>query len=343
MVYRVAVAGASGYAGGELIRLICAHPELELATLAAGARAGVPVSQVHPGLTGVFEGVFGPTDPATLADCDVAIIALPHGESAALVAELPEDLPIVDLGADFRLREAADWGRYYGGSHAGTWPYGLPELPEQRSELANARRIANPGCYATAVALALTPLLAADLIDAEDVVVVAASGTSGAGRKLTESLLASQVMGAMSPYKAGGDHQHIPEMEQSLSRAAARRVTMSFTPLLAPMSRGILATCTARAGEGVTQHLLRDALHGAYDREPFIQILPAGQLPTTAATLGANSVHIQVLLDSHCGRVVVLSALDNLVKGAAGQALQNVNILLGLPEALGLSAVGVVP
>lgn len=344
MAFRVSIAGASGYAGGELIRLVLGHAELRLAALAAGAKAGQSVAATHPGLAGVVTGTFAPTDPDVLADADLVLLALPHGESAAVVAELPEDLPVVDLGADFRLRDQDKWRHYYGGTpHAGTWPYGLPELPDQRPLLRGATRIANPGCYATAVALALAPLLAAELVESNDIVVVAASGTSGAGRKATEALSATQVMGSISAYKAGGAHQHIPEMEQSLTAASGRQVELGFTPLLAPMPRGILATCTARAVPRISEELARDAMHGAYDREQFVHVLPAGQLPTTASTVGGNSAHIQVLLDSHTQRVVVLCALDNLVKGAAGQALQNANILLGMPEGLGLPVAGIAP
>lgn len=344
MTFTVSVAGASGYAGGELLRLALAHPELELGPLAAGNRAGQSVTSTHPQLVQLTGRTFVPTDADTLAQADLLLLALPHGESAALVAALPDTLPIVDLGADFRLDDASAWQHYYGTtSHGGTWPYGLPELPGQRARLADARRIANPGCYATAVALALAPLLAAGLVEPADIVVVAASGTSGAGRKATEALSASEVMGAMSPYKIGGTHQHTPEMEQALTVAAGEPVTMLFTPTLAPMSRGILATCTARTVAGADEGTLRDALHGAYDAEPFVHVLPAGRLPSTAATLGSNSVHLQVVADPRSGRTTVVAAEDNLVKGAAGQALQNANRILGLPEPLGLPVNGVAP
>jgi N-acetyl-gamma-glutamyl-phosphate reductase len=339
----VAVAGASGYAGGELLRLVLGHPRLWLGPVAAGAHAGAPVTSVHPQLTPLAGTTFTATDPQTLAQADLVFLALPHGQSAALVAELPADLPVIDLGADFRLGDAADWSTYYGGGHAGTWPYGLPELPGARATLAGARRIANPGCYATAVAVALAPLLKAGLVEPHDVVVVAASGTSGAGRAAKPHLLASEVMGAMSPYKAGGTHQHIPEMEQSLAAAAGTEVTLSFTPTLAPMSRGILATSTARLAEGVTSGDLAAALHASYDEEPFVRVLADGSWPVTAATAGGNAVHLQVAADHHSGRAIVVSALDNLVKGAAGQAVQNANLALGFEETSGLSALGIAP
>ncbi|MDP9417361.1 MAG: N-acetyl-gamma-glutamyl-phosphate reductase, partial [Actinomycetota bacterium] len=256
---------------------------------------------------------------------------------------LPDATLVVDLGADHRLVDPAAWQRWYGGTHAGSWTYGLPELPGGREQIRGSRRIANPGCYPTAVALALAPLLAAGLVEPADVVVVAASGTSGAGRKAATNLLGSEVMGSLSSYKAGGTHQHTPEMEQSLSRAAGVPVTLSFTPVLAPMPRGILATCTAKLAPRATTASLREALAAAYDPEPFVQLLDEGEWPRTAATLGSNSVHLQVAADERAGRAVVSASIDNLGKGAAGQALQNVNLALGLPETAGLPIAGVAP
>jgi N-acetyl-gamma-glutamyl-phosphate reductase len=338
----VAVAGASGYAGGELLRLVLGHPGLGLGPVAAGTAAGRPVTALHPQLAQLGGQVFAATEPGPLAEADLLFLALPHGESAALVAQLPAELPVVDLGADFRLASAVAWSTYYSGEHAGTWPYGLPELPGARAALAGATRVANPGCYATAISVALAPLLGAGMVEPSDVVVVAASGTSGAGRSVQPHLLASEVMGSMSPYKVGGTHQHTPEVEQALTAAAGTDVTLSFTPMLAPMPRGILATCTARLA-GTTEAQLRDALHTAYDGEPFVHVLPAGTWPATAATAGSNSVHLQVAADSHSGRAVVVAALDNLVKGAAGQAVQNANLVLGLDETAGLPVNGTAP
>jgi N-acetyl-gamma-glutamyl-phosphate reductase len=339
----VAVAGASGYAGGELLRLVLGHPGLRLGPIAAGTQAGQPVTTVHPQLPVLAGATFAATEPDVLAEADLVFLALPHGQSAALVAQLPEGLPVIDLGADFRLADAADWSAYYPGEHAGSWPYGLPELPGARDRLRGATRVANPGCYATAVSLALAPLLAAGLVSPYDVVVVAASGTSGAGRTPSAALLASEVMGSLSTYKAGGVHQHTPEMEQALTAAAGRDVTLSFTPTLAPMPRGILATSTARLADGVTTGDLQAVLHAAYDDEPFVHVLPDGSWPATASTAGSNAVHLQVAADQHSGRAVVVSALDNLVKGAAGQAVQNANLVLGLDETTGLSALGTAP
>jgi len=338
-----AVAGASGYAGGELLRLLAVHPEIEPTVLAAGGRAGEPLGSIHPNLTRYADRVLVKTSAESLATADIVFLALPHGESASLAAQLPAGLPIIDLGADFRLTDASAWERFYGGPHAGTWTYGLPELAGQRDQVAEASRVANPGCYPTSVALALAPVLAAGMADTNDVVVVAASGTSGAGRKPSDALLATQVMGSMSAYKVGGNHQHTPEMEQSLSLAAGAPVTLSFTPVLAPMPRGILATCTARLRAGTTQFEVREALLDAYANEPFVHVLPEGQWPQTSSVSGSNAAHLQCAVDEHAGRVVVVSAIDNLGKGAAGQALQNANIVLGLPETMGLPMNGVAP
>ena len=339
----VSVAGASGYAGGELLRLLIGHPGLELGTLAAGASAGQLVGDLHPNLHPLAGRRFDHTDPAALAEADLVFLALPHGESAALVAQLPATTKVVDLGADFRLADPAGWAGYYSGPHAGTWTYGLPELAGQRAAVAASSRVANPGCYATSVVLGLAPLLAAGLVEPDDVVVVGASGTSGAGRKATDALAASTVTGAVSAYRAGGTHQHIPEMEQALAFAAGAPVTVSFTPLLAPMSRGILATCTARLAAGVGTDDLRAALAGAYDDEPFVHLMSAGGWPSTKATAGSNAAVLAAAADTHAGRAIVTVAIDNLGKGAAGQAVQNANLVLGLPETAGLAATGIAP
>jgi N-acetyl-gamma-glutamyl-phosphate reductase len=333
-----AVAGASGYAGGELLRLLLAHPDLELGPLAAGSAAGRPVTDVHPQLQQLADRVFVETEAATLAAADVVFLALPHGESGPLAAELPADLPVIDLGADHRLADADAWARFYGTSYAGQWPYGLPEL--FRADLNGARRVAVPGCYPTAVALALAPLLARGLVEAADVVVVAASGTSGAGRGAKAHLLGSEVMGDVSAYKVGA-HQHTPEIRQTLSRVGGKEVSLSFTPVLAPMPRGILATCTARTTADGDE--LRAALQEQYATEEFVHVLAPGRWPHTAATVGSNACQLQVTVDADAGRAVVVSAIDNLGKGAAGQAVQCANLALGLPEATGLSASGVAP
>jgi N-acetyl-gamma-glutamyl-phosphate reductase len=346
---RVAVAGASGYAGGELLRLLTGHPDLEIGPLAANSSAGLAVTAAHPQLTGypgLSGAVFAGTDPDVLAGADLLFTALPHGESAQLAARLPDHLRVIDLGADFRLADPGAWERYYPTSYAGQWTYGLPELPGARDAIKAAARVAAPGCYATASILALAPLLAAGLADPADIVIVAASGTSGAGRSTRPDLLATEVMGSMSAYQVGGTHRHTPEIEQNIDpeRAgvpAPAPVSVSFTPTLAPMPRGILATCTARSAAPAGQ--LRGALRAAYDAEPFVHVLPEGGWPVTGATLGSNAAHLQVAADLHVGRAVVVCALDNLVKGAAGQAIQIANLMLGLPETAGLTAHGVSP
>ncbi len=346
---RVAVAGASGYAGGELLRLLAGHPELEIGPLTAASSAGASVTAVHPRLTGhpqLDDSIFGHTDPETLADADLLFTALPHGESAQLAAQLPAHLKIIDLGADFRLGDTQAWTRYYPTPYAGQWTYGLPELPGARDAIRASTTVAAPGCYATASILALAPLLAAGLADPANIVIVAASGTSGAGRSPRTDLLGSEVMGSMSAYQVGGTHRHTPEIEQALLAertrvSASGPVTISFTPTLAPMSRGILATCTATSSATASQ--LREALDRAYGPEPFVHLLPEGRWPATGATFGANAAHLQVAADAHAGRAVVVCALDNLVKGAAGQAVQIANLMLGLPETTGLTAHGVAP
>jgi N-acetyl-gamma-glutamyl-phosphate reductase len=356
---RVAVAGASGYAGGELLRLLAGHPELEISAVTAGASAGKTVEELHPHLGGsrtVGELTLQPNNPAVFASSDLIFLALPAGESAAVASHVSGSVKIVDLGPDFRLADAATWERHYTGSHPGRWVTGLPELPGARGAIRAASRVAAPGCYATAAMLALVPLVDAGLADPADVVVVAASGTSGAGRSPRTDLLASEVMGSLSAYAAGGEHRHTPEIEQALAEAAARaqdadvdvepvpEVRVSFTPVLAPLPRGILATCTARLTEpAITTGELRQAIAEAYAGEPFITLLPGGGWPATASVAGSNGVHLQAVADERAGRAVVVAAIDNLGKGAAGQAIQNANLMLGLPETAGLTAIGVAP
>ncbi|MEU1126031.1 N-acetyl-gamma-glutamyl-phosphate reductase [Streptomyces sp. NPDC005899] len=342
MVVRAAVAGASGYAGGELLRLLLTHPQVEIGALTAHSSAGRKLGALQPHLRPLADRELRPTTPEVLAGHDVVFLALPHGQSAAVAEQLGEEVLVVDMGADFRLADAADWERFYGSPHAGTWPYGLPELPGARAALEGSRRIAVPGCYPTAVSLALFPAYAAGLAEPE-AVVVAASGTSGAGKAAKPHLLGSEVMGSMSPYGVGGGHRHTPEMIQNLSAAAGERVTVSFTPTLAPMPRGILATCNVKAKPGVDAGALRAAYEKAFADEPFVDLLPEGQWPATAAVNGSNAVQIQVAHDEAAGRIVVVSAIDNLTKGTAGGALQSMNIALGLPEDTGLSTIGVAP
>ncbi|WP_200958645.1 N-acetyl-gamma-glutamyl-phosphate reductase [Terrabacter sp. Root181] len=345
---RAAVAGASGYAGGEILRLLLAHPQFEVGAVTAASSAGERLGGVHPHLVPLADRVLEATSLETLSGHDVVFLALPHGHSGALAAQLPDSVVVIDCGADFRLESETAWTSFYDTAYAGSWPYGLPELPGpagtvQRDRLAGKSRIAVPGCYPTGISLALAPGFAAGLLEADDVVVVAASGTSGAGRSLKPHLLGSEVMGSMSPYGVGGVHRHTPEIEQNLSRAAGEPVTVSFTPTLAPMPRGILATCTARLRPGVDPAAVRAAWESAYADEPFVHLLPEGSWPATASVVGSNHVQLQVAVDERLGRVVVVSAIDNLTKGTAGAAVQCANLALGLEETLGLPIAGVAP
>ncbi|MBZ6133208.1 N-acetyl-gamma-glutamyl-phosphate reductase [Streptomyces olivaceus] len=342
MAVRAAVAGASGYAGGELLRLLLAHPEVEVGALTGNSNAGQRLGALQPHLLPLADRVLEATTPEVLGGHDVVFLALPHGQSAAVAKQLGPDVLVVDMGADFRLKDAGDWERFYGSPHAGTWPYGLPELPGSRAALEGSKRVAVPGCYPTAVSLALFPAYAASLAEPE-AVVVAASGTSGAGKAAKPHLLGSEVMGSMSPYGVGGGHRHTPEMIQNLGAVAGEPVTVSFTPTLAPMPRGILATCTAKAKPGVTAESVRAAYEKAFADEPFVHLLPEGRWPATASVHGSNAVQIQVAYDAAAGRIIAISAIDNLAKGTAGGAVQSMNIALGLAETTGLTTIGVAP
>lgn len=326
---KIGVVGASGYAGGELLRLLAGHPEFEATVITAGANAGEEITSIHPQLSQYVGRKFESTDAQNLKSLDLVFIALPHGESAKLIHQLDPNQKVVDLGADFRLKSADQWHKYYSGEHAGTWVYGLPELPNHREIIKASNRIANPGCYATVIALATVPML--PFVDSNDIVVVAASGTTGAGRSAKVNLLGSEVMGSMSSYKFGGEHQHTPEIEQ------ATGAKISFTPILAPMPRGILATVT---GKLKSDFDVKSAYLDAYKAEEFIWVLPDGQMPKSSAVVGSNYVQMQIAIDRHTNRVVVSAVIDNLGKGAAGQAIQNANLITGLHEFAGLTGVG---
>ena len=343
MSISVAVSGASGYAGGEVLRLLAHHPDVTIGAITAHSNAGQRLGDLQPHLHALADRTLVDTTADNLAGHDVVVLALPHGASAAIAAQLPAGTLVIDAGADHRLESPDAWEKFYGGEHAGHWPYGLPELPGQRGKLRGATRIAVPGCYPTSAQLALVPGFAAGLLEAQDVVIVSASGTSGAGKSMKPHLLGSEVMGGMSPYGVGGGHRHTPEMEQGFSAAAGEPVGVSFTPTLAPMARGILATATARVKPGVDATALRAAWEAAYADEPFVHLLPEGQWPATKAVQGSNHATLQLAFDEHAGRVIVVCAIDNLVKGTAGGAVQSMNIALGLPETRGLELEGIAP
>ncbi len=339
---RIAVAGASGYAGGEVLRLLLGRDDVEIGALTGGSNAGEKLGVLQPHLVPLADRVLEPTNADTLAGHDVVFLGLPHGQSAAIAAQLGDDVVVIDCGADFRLTDSAEWEKFYGGTHAGSWPYGLPELPGQRAELQGAKRIAVPGCYPTVSTLTLAPAVQAGLIT-PDVVVVAASGTSGAGKSLKANLLGSEVMGNVSAYGVGGVHRHTPEITQNLSLLTDDAISVSFTPLLVPMPRGILATSSAPILPGTTAQQAYDAYAAFYADEPFVTVLPQGVWPQTKSVLGSNSVHVQVTVDETAGRLVAVGAVDNLPKGTAGAAVQCMNLALGLPEGTGLTTIGLAP
>jgi N-acetyl-gamma-glutamyl-phosphate reductase len=347
MSYTVAVAGASGYAGGELLRLLAAHPDFEVTTVTAHSNAGQPLVSVQPHLRSLAHLTLVDTTPETLAGHDVVFLALPHGASGEITAQLPADTLVVDCGADHRLTDAAAWEHFYGGEYFGAWAYGVPELivgsTKQRSALKGAKRIAAPGCNASTVALSLAPGIAAGVIEEKDLVSVLAVGPSGAGKSLKLQNLASEILGSANPYAVGGTHRHIPEILQALRGAGAAEPTISFTPVLVPMSRGILATSTARIVPGTSAAAVRKAWEDAYADEPFVQLLPEGSMPRSGDTVGANTALIGLAVDEAVGRVVIVTALDNLMKGTAGAAIQSANIALGISETVGLPTDGVAP
>ena len=335
---KTAVVGASGYAGGELLRLLSNHPKFKLSYLAAGSNAGEPITNLHPQLTNFTGRNFEETEIAKINNSDLVFIALPHGESAKLTNQIDPKVKIVDLGADFRLVDGKKWEKYYGGKHAGSWVYALPELVDHKL-ISSANKVANPGCYATAIALSIAPALS--LINAEDIVVVAASGTTGAGRSAKVNLLGSEVMNNLTSYKFGGIHQHTPEIEQILSSISRESVKISFTPVLAPMPRGILATVTAQLTQQSSAEQIREIYQSFYSGSKFVKVLPVGSMPMTSAVLGTNNAQIQIAVDEHVNRLLISSVIDNLGKGAAGQAIQNANLMCDLAEDAGLEILGV--
>lgn len=349
MTLSVAVSGASGYAGGEILRLLAAHPDVHIRTVTAHSNAGDALIQHQPHLRSLADLTLQPTTPEVLAGHDVVFLALPHGQSGQYTDALADTPLVIDAGADHRLISPAAWDAFYGGAFHEPWTYGVPELivgaggQKQREHLVGASRIAAPGCNASTVALSLVPGVAAGVIDARDIVSVLAVGPSGAGKSLKTNLLASEILGTANPYAVGGTHRHIPEIEQAFTAAGASEARISFTPVLVPMARGILATSTAPIADGVTDAEIRSAWESAYGGETFVHLLPEGQFPRTADVLGANTALVGLAVDRAANRVVVVTAVDNLVKGTAGAAIQSMNIALGLPEATGLTVNGVAP
>ena len=338
---KIGIVGGSGYSGGELIRNLLNHPEFEIAYIAAGSLAGEAITSIHPHLAALSGERFEESSISRMNDCDLLFFALPHGESKKYVQQLAPSVKVVDLGADYRLADPSQWAKYYGGAHAGSWVYGMAELPGARLAIASSTRVANPGCYATAIALAIVPAVAGKFIDESDIVVVASSGVTGAGRSAKVNLLGAETMNSLTSYKFGGVHQHTPEIEQTLNGVGGQKSKISFTPILAPMPRGILATTTAKLNRAITIDSLRESYQEFYQGERFISLLPNGELPRTSSLTGSNSVHIQLAVDEHTNRLIVSSALDNLGKGAAGAAIQNANIICGFDEGLGLTSIGV--
>ena len=363
----VAVSGATGYAGGEVLRLLSTHPHLNVTTVCGHSTAGEKLGRHQPHLPRFSDLVVQESTAEVLAGHDVVILALPHGQSGQIAAELEQSSPdtlIVDLAADHRLISAVAWETFYGSAHQGTWTYGLPELltadgTKLREALKSAKRIAVPGCNVTAVSLGLAPLIQAGLAAPAGLNAVLANGVSGAGKALKPHLTAAEILGNASPYGTGGTHRHVPEIEQNLNGvlgadAADGPTRISFTPTLVPMARGILATITADAGdaaprtaEGFLAAALKDqlatAFAQAYGDEPFVRVLPEGQWPQTAATTGSNVAQIQFTVDERAGKILVVVALDNLVRGTAGQAIQSIHLALGLDETTALPLEGVAP
>lgn len=345
MALSVAIAGASGYVGGELIRLVANHPELALKTVTANSNVGESVATLHPDSSTYSQLVFVETNASNLQNHDVVFLAMPHSKSAEVATWLQDTKLILDCGADFRLEDSTAWSKFYGTEHAGSWSYGLPELTlasggKQRGRLRGATRVAVPGCNVTAITLALAPALTAGLVEPLDIVSILSVGTSGAGRSLTPSSTELDPKGSANAYGVGGVHRHTPEIEQNLSKAAGEAVSISFTPVLVPMFRGILAVNTAKASPGLTISSLRETYLAAYADEVFVQVLPEGEFPNTGNLSGSNNASIGLAFDQQSGRAVIVSAIDNLVKGTAGAAIQSLNLALGFDETLGLQEIG---
>lgn len=361
--YTVAVAGATGYAGGEALRILAAHPNFEVTCVAGHSSVGDKLGKHMPHIPQLADLVVEDTTPEVLNGHDVIILALPHGASGALASQLDPNAVVVDLGADHRLEEKSAWDAFYGGDFYQHWTYGMPELitgietdgsySRQREALPGTKRIAGPGCNVTATTLALQPGIAQGLVEPKDIVADLVVGYSGAGKNLKRTnLLAAEAFGSALPYSVGGTHRHIPEILQNFAHAAGKSAaeadgyTLAFTPILAPMARGILATVSAKLTDkalGMTDAEIRQVWLDAYEGQDFMVVLPEGVMPATANIIGSNAAHIQVVVDHHAGRLLAFAAIDNLNRGTAGQAVQSLNVALGLPEDAGLTKIGVAP
>ena len=342
---RIGILGASGYTGADLIRLAARHPNIELAVLAASSHAGKPLAEVFPHFTFIEAPSLVKAEGADWSACDAVFSGLPHGTAQDLIKDLPGHLKIIDMSADFRLRDTAVYAQTYGREHVATGlleqaVYGLTE--HYAEEIARARLVACPGCYPTAALMALLPVVANKLVDPSDLIIDAKSGITGAGRSLKQNILFSEAGEGLSPYSIG-THRHAPEIEQEIGKAAGRQVYVNFTPHLIPMSRGELVTCYVRLAEGVTPDDLRDALRFAYQPRPFVKVADKGVIPATQNVRGSNYCQIGVFADRMPGRAIIISVIDNLVKGSAGQAIQNFNLMFGLPETTGLEQLALFP
>ena len=342
MTHRIAILGASGYTGAELVRLIASHPEMQIVALSADRKAGMAMAEVFPFLRHLDLPVLQKIDEINFASVDLCFCALPHATTQEVVARLPRNLKIVDLSADFRLRDLAAYEKWYGQPHAqpalqAEAVYGLTEF--YRDEIRAARLVAGTGCNAATGQFALRPLIAAGVIDLDEIVIDLKAGVSGAGRSLKESLLHAELSGGTHAYSAGGKHRHLGEFDQEFSKVAGRPVQVQFTPHLLPMNRGILASVYVR-GDAKAVH---QALESAYENEPFLKVLPFGGLPSTRDIAGSNFCHLGVIGDRIPGRAMVVAVLDNLTKGSSGQAIQNANLMLGIEETSGLMLAPVFP
>lgn len=347
MSISVAIAGATGYAGSEILRLLLSHPaylsgDLRIGALTGHSNAGQRVSELMPHLPQLADRVIEDTTPEVLAGHDIVFLGLPHGHSAEIGRQLGESVTVIDCAADFRLRNKEDWDAFYGGEYAGAWPYGIPEVPGNREKLKGSNRVAVPGCFPTTITLGALPAVAQGLIE-PDLSVIAITGVSGAGKKASVAQLGAETMGNLKAYKPGGTHRHTPEVLQNLQPFTQEPVSVSFTPVLAPLPRGILVTITAPLKGGVDKRSVAQAFREFYADEPFCLVLPEGQQPQTQNVVGSNMVHIQAHVDERANRLVITAALDNLCKGTAGAAVQCMNLTLGWEETLGLPQAAVAP